>query len=71
MITAPPRKQAAIEIRWVAVWILRRVSGLLPECFGATALIPTGSQTGIATTTITRTSNSARSHQEAATVPMR
>jgi hypothetical protein len=27
MITAPPRKQAPIEMRWVAVWILRRVSG--------------------------------------------
>ncbi len=71
MITAPPRKQAPIEIRWVAVWILRRVSGPSRECFGAIALSPTGSQTGAATTTTTKTSSKARVHHGAATVPMR
>jgi hypothetical protein len=71
MITAPPRKQAPIEIRWVAVWILRRVSGLIPECFGATARSPTGNQTGVATTTITKISSRARVHHGAVTVPMR
>ena len=46
MINAPPTKQAPIKIRWVAVWILRRVSGLSPECSGATALSPTGTDRG-------------------------
>ena len=71
MITAPPTKQAPIEIRWVAVWILRRVSGLSPECSGATALSPTGSQTGVATTTITKINNKARAHHGTARVPVR
>jgi hypothetical protein len=71
MITAPPMKQAPIEIRWVAVWILRRVSGLIPECSGATALSPTRSQTGAATTITTKTNSRARAAHGAATVPMR
>ena len=57
MITAPPRKQAPIEIRWVAVWILRWVSGPIRECSGVIALSPMGSQTGAATTTTTKTSS--------------
>ena len=66
MITAPPTKQAPIEIRWVAVWIFSRVSGLSRECSGATALSPTGSQTGAATTTITKISSRACVHHGAA-----
>jgi hypothetical protein len=66
MITARPTKPAPIEICWVAVWILRWVSGLMPECFGATALSPTGSQTGVATTIITKSSSTARPHHGAA-----
>jgi hypothetical protein len=69
MINAPPTKQAPIEIRWVAFWILRRVSGLIRECCGATALSPRGSQTGAATTTITKTSSRARAHHATGTVP--
>ena len=46
-------------------------SGLRPECFGTTALSPTGSQTGVATMTITKISRSDRAHHGTATVPMR
>jgi hypothetical protein len=71
MITAPPTKQAPTETHWVVVWILRLVSELRLECAGATALSTTGSQTGAATMTITKTNSNARVHHGAVTVPMR